>query len=141
MNDNKYKPLGAPDILPCLFVSSPEKAIEFYTKAFGFIQIGIPHIEDGKILHAEMSYLSLKIAVTREGIAGMTGKTPKNSKTECPMVLYLYCHDVESHFQNAKNLGAKILKQLEDTFWGDRMYDVEDLDGYRWTFASKITSE
>ncbi len=138
---SNYKPEGAPDILPCFFVASPEDSIAFYTKAFGFKAIGTPHVVDGKIMHQEMSYLSLKVALTKEGIMGMTGKTPKNSKTECPMVLYLYCHDVESHHRNAKSLGARILKEPEDAFWGDRMYDVEDLDGYRWTFATKILSK
>ena len=40
--------------------------------------------------------------------------------------------------QKAKASGAKLISEPEDMFWGDRMAQMEDLEGYLWVFATKV---
>ena len=52
--------------------------------------------------------------------------------------LYVYVPDVEKHFEHAKKTGASILSEPANTFYGDRRYGVEDVEGHHWYFAQKM---
>ena len=46
--------------------------------------------------------------------------------------------DVDDHYRQATDAGASIILRLEDRPWGDRCYQVADLEGHQWTFAQHI---
>ena len=52
--------------------------------------------------------------------------------------LYLYVPDVDAAFDQAVNAGAKAEMAVDDMFWGDRMGEVTDPFGHRWSLASHI---
>jgi uncharacterized glyoxalase superfamily protein PhnB len=52
--------------------------------------------------------------------------------------LYVYVDNLEQHFKNSKAEGANIISEVEDTFYGDQRYGVEDLEGHNWYFAMKV---
>ena len=52
----------------------------------------------------------------------------------------LYVDDLDGHFSRSKQAGAKILSELEETFYGDRRYGAVDLEGHEWYFAEKLRS-
>jgi uncharacterized glyoxalase superfamily protein PhnB len=43
----------------------------------------------------------------------------------------VYVEDVDKHFAHAKAEGAKIVSELEDGFWGGRIYRVLDHEGHQ----------
>ena len=51
--------------------------------------------------------------------------------------LYVYVQDVDAHYKKVKRFKGITASAPQDTFWGDRMYDVVDRDGHRWSFASR----
>ncbi len=42
---------------------------------------------------------------------------------------------VEGHFAKTTSAGAKIVEDLNQTFYGEFQYGVEDLDGHHWLFS------
>jgi PhnB protein len=55
-----------------------------------------------------------------------------------PVALSVYVEDVDAAFERAQRAGAKVLRPLEDQFYGDRSGQFEDPFGHRWTIASRI---
>jgi uncharacterized glyoxalase superfamily protein PhnB len=133
-----YKPDDCPGLIPYLVVRDAEKAVDFYQKAFGFTLTCGPHKgEDGKIQHVEMRYEDTMIMFCPEGAWGQVDKkAPATQGVQSPIVLYVYCKDVDAFYQNAVKNGAEALGAPEDCFWGDRMCRLGDQDGYQWSFAT-----
>ncbi len=73
--------------------------------------------------------------VGKEGGYGCTNRSPATSGTETSVNLYVYCDDVDALHQQAVAAGAKSTMEPQDTFWGDYMCAVEDIDGHKWSFA------
>jgi uncharacterized glyoxalase superfamily protein PhnB len=46
--------------------------------------------------------------------------------------------DATSHYERAKQHGARILREPADYPYGERQYTVEDHAGHRWTFSQSI---
>ena len=91
---------------------------------------------NGKIGHAE-----LKIG---EGIIMLSDEHPEmgalSPKTigGTPVWNMVYVNDVDTRFQRAVDLGAKILQPVEDQFYGDRAGKIEDPFGHVWMIATQI---
>jgi uncharacterized glyoxalase superfamily protein PhnB len=45
---------------------------------------------------------------------------------------------VHAHYERAKAAGANVLKEPHEPDYGDRRYDVEDLEGHSWFFATQL---
>jgi len=133
-----FKPKGMPALIPYLTVSSPDESVAFYQDVCQFNLLSEPKIENNKILHAEMGLGEAVIMMGAEGACGSTQLSPKVSGTQAPLNLYIYVPDVDAHYAHAKKHGAKIAKAPEDMFWGDRFYQLEDIDGYQWCFATHV---
>lgn len=126
-------------VLPCLTVKEPLKSIEFYEKAFGFTNAGALPGPDGRIIHAAMSYMNkVVVMMGPENNPGCQMKSPATSHLEMPMGIYVYHHDVDSLYQQAVRAGAHVIQPPQDMFWGDRVANFKDIDGYNWTFATHV---
>ena len=51
--------------------------------------------------------------------------------------MHVYIDDVDGHYEHAKAAGAEIEKEPADQPYGDRRYDVLDLEGQLWSFATR----
>ncbi len=138
MSERPYKCDTWPGMIPYITVADASRSISFYKEAFGFELGDKPMEQDGKILHAEMTFLDTRIMFCPEGAFGVESKTPNNSSQKCPMGLYVYCKDVKDHYEKAIAAGATSISAPEDMFWGDRMCRIEDPDGYIWSFAQNV---
>lgn len=125
-------------VSPYITVSDVDHAISFYEKAFQFKLHEKNADESNAIFHAEMKYRDQLLMFGKQGYQGWTTKTPAESKVESPINMYIYCDDVDQFHAHAIKNGAKSLLAPEDTFWGDRMCRLEDLDGYVWVFATRL---
>jgi PhnB protein len=128
-NKKKVKPIpkGYGSVTPSLNVSDAKGLIKFCEKAFGAKTRALMPGPEGKVMHAELvigtSLLMLSDAV---------------QEAARPTNLFLYVEKVDKTFAKAVKAGAKVLRPIEDTFWGDRWGRVEDSFGNRWSIATRV---
>ncbi|MEE2662534.1 MAG: VOC family protein [Myxococcota bacterium] len=123
-------------ITPYLYYEDVEGALDWLSRAFGFREREAETMRDpeGKVVHASMA---LGDAVILLGFPGKGYQCPKRLG-QVTQNLYVYVPDVERHLEHARQAGAEIFSEAEDTFYGDRRYGVADLEGHHWYFAEKI---
>lgn len=127
-------PEGYSRVTPYLYYEDSEAAIGFLTRTFGFTEkVRMPD-QNGKVTHAEVEYAG---GVVMFGTPGDDYKNPKKlgGKTQSN---YIYVDDVDAHYEQAKAAGAKIVREPEDQFYGDRSYGAEDPEGHEWFFATHV---
>ena len=122
-----------PQITPYLYYDNVKAAVAWLENTFGLAKRFEIPAPDGAIMHAEMT-LGSGVVMMGQACEEQGGKSPK----ELPAInqsLYVYVDDVDAHHAHAKAAGAPGITDLEDMFWGDRMYGAEDLEGHKWAFA------
>jgi PhnB protein len=130
-------PAGYPPLSPYLAVSNAERAIAFYTEAFGAkARMRLP-LPDGRIAHAELEldgggFLMLADEMPEMGFGG----TPQG--TGVAVMLHLYVADVDATVARALAAGATPLRPVADQFYGDRAGSIEDPFGHRWHIATRV---
>jgi uncharacterized glyoxalase superfamily protein PhnB len=134
------RPANTPWLTPYLCVRDTRASTTFYEKAFGFAVR--EHVDDdGATLHVEMTWQGqLILMFAPEGAFGSTALTPRTSRTEPPHLFYLYVEDVDAAHARVVDAGGLSIMAPQDSFWGDRFCQIEDLDGYRWGLASRGSS-
>jgi uncharacterized glyoxalase superfamily protein PhnB len=120
---------------PYLAVKSSEQALEFYERAFGFQKRFAMARPDGRLGHVEMTWQEALLMFGPES-PEFPCQVPASSGTSSPLSLYVYCDDVDTLFARATAAGAEAVRPPEDQFWGDRMCQLRDPDGYLWCFAT-----
>ena len=127
-------PENMPRITPYIFYKDVASALDWLARVFGFQErMRLPG-PNRRITHAEME---LADGVIMMGCPGPEYKNPKQLG-HVTQNLYVYVEDVDEHFEHANEAGATILAELEDQFYGDRTYRVEDLEGHQWAFAQHV---
>ena len=128
---------SAQKLTPYLLYRDVGKAISWLKKAFGFAESGERFTgKDGTVQHAAMS-ISKGGEIFMMGCPGPKYKNPKKLKSTTQL-MYINVDNVDKHFARAKRAKAKVLHKLEDTFYGDRRYGVEDPEGHHWFFAQHV---
>lgn len=128
------KPADVPWLMAYLFVTSAEKSLDFYEKAFGFERTVAMPGPDGKVMHAEMRYKDCRFMFS----PCTNAAPPKARGVDGPVNFYFYTQDVEGAYQRALGAGAESVSAPQDMFWGDRMATVRDPDGYLWSMATNV---
>jgi PhnB protein len=134
----KVKPIpdGYHHVTPYLSIQGAAAAIDFYKKAFDAVEVVRMPQPDGRIGHAELkfgdSFVMLSDEFPEMQVVGP--KTLGNTSVS----LLLYVDDVEKTMERAVALGAKIIKPVQDQFYGDRNATLEDPFGHKWTVATHI---
>jgi PhnB protein len=127
-------PDGYHSVTPYLIVDGAASAIEFYTKAFGAIELVRMAGPDGKIGHAEVLIDDSHVMLADEH-PGMGARGPR-SIGGSPVSLLLYVEDVDAVINKAVSLGAKLTRPVADQFYGDRTGGLEDPFGHNWYVAT-----
>jgi len=130
----KYIPDGFHTATPYLIVNGAARAIEFYKQAFGateVMRIGAP---GGKVGHAEIKIGDSHLMLADEH-PEMDARSPQ-AIGGTPVGLMLYLQDCDSVVAKAVSLGAKVVKPLQDQFYGDRSGTILDPFGHKWTIAT-----
>jgi PhnB protein len=131
----KEIPEGYHSINPYLVVRNAQKAIEFYTRAFGAEERVRLQSSDGKsIMHAELRIGDSVFMLTEES-AMMKCQSPE-SIGGSPLSLYVYVEDVDKIFNQAISAGSKVLDPVSDKFYGDRSGYLKDPFGHLWSIAT-----
>lgn len=126
----------APPITPYLYYEDVAGAIDWLSRVFGFHEREKETMRgpNGKVVHGAME---LGDGVVMLGCPGKDYRSPKRLG-QVTQNLYVYVDDVQRHFERAEQEGATILSRPEETFYGDRRYGAEDLEGHHWYFAQKL---
>ncbi len=123
-------------LAPYLCVNDGARAIEFYQQAFGAVErfrLGEP---GQKIGHAELLINGKLVMLSDEfpEIGTRSAKTIGGS----PVVICLIVDDVDAIAKRAVDAGAKVLRPVENQFYGDRGGKFEDPFGHIWWIATHI---
>lgn len=127
-------PEGYHTATPYLIVRDAARAIEFYKKAFGAIELLRFPSPDGKIMHAEIRIGDSPIMLADE-VPEMGARGPE-SLGGSPVSILLYVEDVDALFSQAVAAGAKVQRPVKDQFYGDRSGGVTDPFGHVWYIAT-----
>jgi PhnB protein len=122
-------------VAPYLAYEDADAAIEWLTRVFGFTETLRSTGDDGKVNHAELDLEGGSIML---GAPGGDYRGPKKTGGAQHVYIHAYVEDVDAHYERAKEAGANVLADPEDQVYGDRRYQVEDIDGHIWFFAQHI---
>jgi PhnB protein len=130
----KYIPDGYHTATPYLIVTGAARALEFYKKAFGAAEVVRMDGPDGKVMHAEIKIGDSHIMLADE-FPEMDARSPQTIGGT-PVSLMLYLEDADAVTARAVSAGAKLLRPVEDQFYGDRCGTIADPFGHKWTIAT-----
>jgi PhnB protein len=138
MSKVSYIPKDYNSVTPYLIVKDGAKAIEYYKKVFGATETVRMSGPDGKVGHAELKIGNSIIMLADENPSMGPGHTSAATVGGSPVSLYVYLPDVDSVVKRATAEGAKILKPVEDQFYGDRNGFIQDPFGHLWGIATHV---
>ena len=99
--------------VPELPVSDVEKAQQYYHKSFGCkIEWIYPGREIGAVSNGDMALFFRKRVDEFQ-----------------PVVLWVYCNDLDDTFKSITGRGANIVEEIAEKPWGLRQFTVHDQDG------------
>ena len=138
MSKVPHIPKGYNSVTPYLVVKGAARAIEYYKKVFGAAEVFRMDQPDGKVGHAELQIGDSRIMLADENPSMGQGHASAESIGASPVSLYLYIPDVDSVVERAVAAGAKVLRPVQDQFYGDRNGFIQDPFGHLWGIATHI---
>jgi uncharacterized glyoxalase superfamily protein PhnB len=121
-----------------VFYKDPFAALDWLEKAFGFRRVMVITDDAGNLGHAEMEVgegglimIGGEWAPHIASAASVDGKNTQNVHVHI-------AGSVDDHCAKARAAGAKIVRELEDQFYGDRTYIAVDPEGHTWSFAQSL---
>lgn len=115
-----------------------QAAIEFYTRAFGAVEVRHMLAEDGeRLMHAHLTINGGSVMLNDE-FPEMNGEqdiVPKG------VTLHLQVDDADEWWKRALLAGGVPLFPLADQFWGDRYGQIRDPFGHTWSIGSPVKAK
>jgi PhnB protein len=130
----KVVPQGYHVVTAYLCVDGAADAIDFYKRVFGAKERMRMDGPEGRIGHAELVIGDSAIMIADE-FPEMSFRGPKKGEGT-PVNMHLYVPDVDTMVANALTNGARIVRAIEDKFYGDRAGTIEDPFGHVWHLAT-----
>ena len=131
-------PEGFNSVTPYLVIKGAAQAIEYYKKVFGATEVFRMDGPDGSVGHAELQIGTSRIMLADEKPNMGEGHASASTMGGSPVSLYLYIADVDKVVERAAAEGAKILKPVQDQFYGDRSGFIQDPFGHYWGVATHV---
>lgn len=128
LNRKRYTSLST-----VLTVGNIRRAVDFYTKAFGFNVRVMMEGPQGP-MHAELRLRDGTLMLSPE--SHDNHNLSANTIGDTPATIYVLVENVDDVFNRALAAGGKILMPVADMFWGDRTAMVADPDGNKWMIAT-----
>lgn len=123
-------------ILACREVS---KAIEYYVKMLGFeLAWSMPPNESGQ---TEFACVKLADAEILLGVTDGFVEAADMEKRGIGIQIYINLPatmNIDEIYTRAKDNGARITREIETRGWGERAFNVRDLDGYNLMIAQQV---
>jgi len=123
-------------VTPHLVCDGAGKAMDFYAKAFGAVELARMPTPEGKLMHGSMRIGDSSIMLV-DAFPDMGMKDPK-SLGGTAVTIHLQVEDVDALFKQAVDAGATPVMPPADMFWGDRYSIVTDPFGHKWSIATHV---
>jgi PhnB protein len=127
-------PAGYHAVTPYLSIRGAAQAIDFYKKAFGAKELMRIDGPEGKLGHAEIQIGDSRVMLADE-YESMQFLGPQ-SRGGTTVQIHLYVPDVDATVARAAAAGGRVVRPVEDQFYGDRAGAIEDPFGHRWHIAT-----
>ena len=138
----KQSPPTPPGVIAYLTVAGGEKAVAFYTAAFGARETYRQIADDGvRLLHSRMT--------VNQGTLMLSDDFPEYAQglSQAPVagqprgiILHMGVPDCDAAFAQAVQAGATPLMPPADMFWGERYARLRDPFGHDWSLGGPIKS-
>ena len=125
-----------PQVIPSLAIDGASEAIDFYCAVFGATERMRMDGPGGRVGHAELQ-IGDSVVMLSDEYPEMGHKGPK-AYGGTPVTLSVYVEDVDAAFDRAVERGAKVLRPVENRFYGDRSGQFEDPFGHKWSVATRV---
>jgi PhnB protein len=129
-------PRGHPAVSPYLIVDGAAAALAFYRTAFGAKELMRFVAPGGKVGHAEVR-IGDSIVMIADEHPEVDARGPK-AFGGSPVSLHVYVKDVDAIARQATAAGAKVVRPVQDQFYGDRSGTFDDPFGHRWHLATHV---
>lgn len=138
MSKVSYIPKDYNSVTPYLIVKGAARAIDYYKKVFGATELFRMNGPQGKVGHAELKIGNSHVMLADENPTMGEGHVSAATVGGTPVSLYIYLPDVDAVVKRAEAEGAKILKPVQDQFYGDRTGFIRDPFGHLWGVATHV---
>jgi PhnB protein len=129
-------PKGYSEVTPYLSIRGAAEAIAFYQKAFGAKELMRMPGPEGKLGHAEIGIGGSRVMLSDEyPEMDFLGPQARGGTT---VHLHVYVKDVDRVFERAVAVGAKVVRAVENKFYGDRTGSVQDPFGHVWHLSTHV---
>ncbi|MET7639935.1 VOC family protein [Streptomyces sp. NPDC005438] len=129
--------MSAPTFSPTLLYRDAHAAIRQLTEAFGFRASAVYEDEDGRVLHAQLTYGNGVVMLGSHGREGLFARLMRDAG---PTGVYVVVEDVDDHHRRASAHGVEVLMPPTDQDYGSRDYLARDLEGNVWSFGTYAPS-
>ena len=130
-------PAGYPRVIPYLCCRGAADAIEFYKSVLGATErMRMPGDSPETIGHAEIEIGT--------GLVMLADEFPDHGFLSpltiggTPVTVHVYVEDADAVFAKAVEHGARITREMENQFYGDRSGQFVDPWGHKWNVASHV---
>lgn len=123
------------DVIPVLVCKDLPGEHDFLVKAFGFEPGLVDRDGEGRPVHGEVRAGGMTFwlhRVTDEHRLAAPGDATRESGG-----FVVFVDDVDAHFRQARDFGARVLSEPVDQPYGQREYGAVDVEGHRWWFATR----
>lgn len=122
---------GDHNIWPGLTYDDP-LAARSWLGSLGFREGVLVAGDDGSVHHSEMIWPEGgRVMISSAGKADPKFSSPRGSGS-----VYVVVDDPDAVFARARDLGAQVVREMEDTDYGSRGFSVTDAEGNRWSFGT-----
>jgi uncharacterized glyoxalase superfamily protein PhnB len=124
-----------PNIFPAVRYADADAGVDFLKAAFGATEKAVHRGDDGVIHHAELALGDGLVMVGQHSQAGwLGGEAPQPLSST--VSIYITIDDPDRHHATAREAGARVVRELQDTDYGSREYSVRDPEGNLWSFGT-----
>ncbi len=121
---------------PYLVINDAARAIDFYKRAFGALEVVRLEGADGRVAHCEIKIGAASILLADEWEGA--GASSPASLGGTPVIIHLEVDDVDAVAKRAIDAGAKVIFPVADQFYGARAGRLQDPFGHMWLLSMNI---
>ncbi len=125
-----------PGLMPYLSVRDANRAVAFYTEAFGATEVYLIRESSGQVAHAELAINGGRMMLSEE--YPDYGSVGPETLGGTPVSLTLYVPDADAAVDRAVAAGATVERPAADQFFGCRTAWLKDPFGHRWAVQQKL---
>jgi PhnB protein len=133
-------------VMPFMYIRDPAGAVEFYRRVLGARVLMREADPAGVVSHAQFQIGESRFMISNPASRHVSeyaragwARTPQELGGT-PVHLYVQVENVDRVFAKATAAGAKVVHEVRDMEWGDRVGGFQDPWGHIWYVATPVQS-